>query len=437
MEIEREGIVKDVKRLQDKFLVELITSKGRITFASNEYVDENEYVRVSLSPTPKGFSGSIVSRKNASKDDFESILEGLRNSIKIDYEPLIKDEVMNKLKEDVVRFAKDFLISSMLGRDAVIHFHHDADGIVSAFAITSIIKGKTFQHNSAIYSVKDALNDIQSLRFGFMPMVINLDFSSNEESREGIDIVEAAGIDVYVIDHHPYAELNANVLNPWKYFENCSKYTAGYLSSEVARAAGKEADMIKVSLAGDKSDLMDVSEEDREKALVLDFLATYNVYGNNLNFYREVLSKKELYSTILIKANEKLLEVREEIKKQMKPVEVKGINIYFVKVDVVARRSEFPSKGKITSQAYELVKDEPVVVIGISERSLIFRLADEAYRKGVSANKMIEKLKERIPHAFESGGGHAKAAALRIRNPDYIPAIKEEIINVVEELINE
>ena len=435
MEIEREGIVRSTKKLKNGFLITLITSKGKISFISNEYVDENAYVKVSLSPTSKGFFGSIVSKRDTTKYDFENIVDELRKSIKIDYEPLIKDEVMDKLKEDIIKFAKDFLVSSILERDVVIHFHHDADGIVSAFAITSIVKGRTFQHNSAIYSVKDALNDIQSLRFGFMPMVINLDFSSNEESREGIDILKAAGIDVYIIDHHPGSILNVNVLNPWKYFEDCSKYTAGYLSSEVARAAGKKVNMIKVSLAGDKSDLMNVSEEAKEKALVLDFLATYNVYGNNLDFYREVLNKKELYSTILIKAKEKLFEVREEIKKQMKPIDVKGISIYFVKVDVVAKNSEFPSKGKITSQAYELVKDKPAIVVGISNRSLIFRISEEAYKRGISANDIIEELKRRMPNAFESGGGHAKAAALRIKNPDYISAIKEEIKHVVVETV--
>ncbi len=386
----------------------------------NREVDVPSYIVGSIENN-NVFIDKIIENREAYRNFFNKITKNIDVNQTLFYE----DEVIKKFKPDILQFARLFTASALLKRTINVHFHNDADGIVSAYAISSILRGKYFQHNGAIYSIQDALNDIQSLRYGFMPMVINLDFSSNYESEDGIDLLNSSGIDIIIVDHHPNNMKKEFILNPWDVCNDGSKYTAGLLSSLISYAAGGKYDLYPVSLAGDKSNLMDLNEQDKERALVLDFLATYKVFGNNLHFYIDVLKNKTLYEEIKEKAIEKLNAIRKIVNKFIKKETINGINIYTINLDKVSTYSEFPGRGKITSIVYDMIKDENAIVLGVSKYMIIFRLTDKAVQY-VKANELINMLKEQIP-TIKNGGGHDKAAAIIFNTEDYIPAALELI----------
>ena len=97
-------------------------------------------------------------------------------------------------------------------------------------------------------------------------------------------------------------------MNPYKVGEDMSRYTAGYLASEIAFACGlpegKAAELARIACSGDKSDIMSSGADDARKALVLDYLAAHASFGNNLDFYRNVMEKQDLFDSIARQADE-------------------------------------------------------------------------------------------------------------------------------------
>ncbi|MEM4195508.1 MAG: DHH family phosphoesterase [Candidatus Anstonellales archaeon] len=436
MELEKTGIVTRVKNIKD-FFVLTIADREQFEVLSKEFYNVGDVITAKGETQLRGEILQIVAKevKKESEEKRKRICDEIEKSVRVlENEPIIKTEVMKKLIPHAREVAKKLLVAKKLNRFTILRFHADADGIVGGIAISSILNAQKFQQNSAIYSVRDALTDINSARNNFMPLVILVDFGANEESISGLELLKADGIETIIIDHHPPAkniEQYACFLSPWKFGEeNASKHTAGYIAIEVARACGMDFEKyVKTSLAGDKSDLLPFEDEDKNKALVLDYLATYSSFGNSLDFYREVMEKPALYESMLRQAKEKLESLKESVKANLKKREKDGITIYLLNLDRIAIKGEFPSRGKITSIAYDMVKGENAIVLGYSEKYIIFRVTDEAAKK-VNANEIIEKIKSSAPDFIESGGGHDKAASLKIRK-GFEKEILEEIVKII------
>jgi RecJ-like exonuclease len=333
------------------------------------------------------------------------------------WNPTVKSPVLEKCRPGIERTAKTLKLISLINPKTIIRFHGDADGISAALSVSQIIGGFKMQHNSAVYSNKDAFNDITQLKYEPYPVLVLLDCCTNEESMEALDLVKSAGINIVAIDHHPCPGIlgtMGTVLNPWLFDpeEDASKFTAGYLAYEAIKLLGQDASAtVGISLAGDKSKIMDVSEKDRERALVFDFVASYSSFGNRLEFYKDLVTDNALYQSILAKAKEHLEEVSGAIGQAMKKERLEnGITLITVNLDKVVKRSEFPSRGKITSRAYEMSGEEDVVVIGYSEKSLILRVGHKAFERGVRANELVKALASQYKDNA-TGGGHARAAA--------------------------
>jgi RecJ-like exonuclease len=436
MEVEKTGIVTKVRSIKDFFLL-TITDGEQSEVVSKEFCNLGDTITVKGEMQSRGDGFQVVARvvKKEGEERRKQIVSEIEKSVRvIENEPIIKTETMKKLMPHIFEVAKKIAIAKKLNRYAILRFHGDADGIVGGIALSSLFNSQKIQHNSAIYSVKDALADINSARNNFMPLVVLVDFGANEESMEGLELLKADGIETIIIDHHPPAsdvERYAYFLSPWKVDgEGASKHTAGYIAVEVARALGADlSGLVGASLAGDKSDILEIREEDRDRALVLDYLATYSSFGNSLDFYREVLEKQALYESMLRQAKEKLESLKESVKANLKKREKEGLNIYLLNLDRIATKGEFPSRGKITSIAYDMVKEENAVVIGYSEKFIIFRISDEAVKK-LKANEIIERIKSFAPDFVESGGGHEKAASLKVKK-GFEKEILEEIIKLL------
>ncbi len=382
------------------------------------------------------FSGEELASKK------REIVECLASKISLSTpELLVQNDVTTLLKPLFETAARKLLLAKSLGRYVLLKFHADADGISGAYAITSFLRCMSHQQNSAVYTSKDAIRDLNLVHHEFDPLVVLLDLGANEESKEGLELLKAAGVEVMIIDHHPpLKEIEKYVslfVSPWATevtqsvtIENLSAYPAGYLAVEIARIAGsKNLDWVApVSCAGDKSTILAVTDEDRKKALVLDFLAINAGYGNNLAFYKSVLEKQELFYSILSQAREKIESISASVKKTKKAKEMSGVFVHVVDLDALSVQHEFPSRGKIATFIFEeLDHSKPHVVIGVSDRTIIFRINDAAVLRGIQADHIIESLKSTHGEFILSGGGHARAAALRLRE-GFKSSIVDEIM---------
>jgi RecJ-like exonuclease len=392
-----------------------------ITDGACEYaLQSNErFSRLDLLRITGEVSDNIVIPSKIEKLENPTLAEAVGMlGIKIgDWSPTVKSPVLEKCRPAIELAAKALKALSIMHPKTIMRFHGDADGISAALSVSQAISGFKMQHNSAVYSNKDAFNDIAQLKFEAFPTLVLLDCCTNDESMEALDLVKSAGISILAIDHHPCSQALAGVgivLNPWLYGpeEDASKFTAGYLAYEAVKLLGYDAsDTVGISLAGDKSGIMPISEKDRERALVFDFVASYSSFGNRLEFYKDLMGDNALYQSILAKAKEHIENVSSAISQNMKKEMLgNGITLITVNLDRAAKRSEFPGRGKMTTRAYEMAGDEDVVVIGYSEKSLILRVGHKAYDKGVRANELVKALVSEYKDNA-SGGGHARAAA--------------------------
>ena len=335
---------------------------------------------------------------------------------------LVNNPMIQKLWPKIKEAAGKIMAAKKLGRSILLRFHGDADGISGAIAISSIVNCKAFQQNSAIYSVKDALRDLSFIGQENRPLMIFLDFGST--SKEGLNILKAGGIEYMIIDHHPIGEIGGWILNPFSGItdtkENPSRYTAGYLGCEIAAACGMNTDkalwLARIACSGDKSDLIANDEEDGKKALVLDFLASHVSFGNNLDFYKKVMDNEELFFSIAHQAEEGIGEASAKAIARIKKSNGENCEIVCFSLEGIARKDEWPPSGKITTRVFDKLNgSEPLICIGYNERSIIMRLNNEAVGKGFGANMIAEKMKNTMPDFVESGGGHAHAGAIRVR----------------------
>jgi RecJ-like exonuclease len=345
---------------------------------------------------------------------------------------LLKDPLTMKMSQKLRDAALTILVAKKLGRSAMLRFHGDADGIAGAFAITKILPCKAFQQNSAAYTVRDALRDIATIGQESRPLVIILDFGSGENCSEGLSLIKAAGIEFLVIDHHPIdpktlgeregADQPAYLVNPYLFADNVSKYTAGYLACEIAAMCGlpqeRALELAKIACSGDKSDILGSDAADARKALVLDYLSAHISFGNNLDFYRNVMEKQDLFDSIAIQADETIEEAAGKAMAGMKRVKGKRLDISYFSLEGIAKRGEWPSSSKITTRIYDKLRagnPRALFCIGYTDRSVIMRLNDEAVALGLSANSLAKSISASMGDFFEGGGGHAKAGAIRAK----------------------
>jgi RecJ-like exonuclease len=436
-----ECIISKRMRTRGGFIYKITDGENELEFESDSFFEAGQGLRVSGETyNDRGFLKLKTSSIEKIEGAHRKILEKAEAGVHAKELPfLVQNEIMDGLRPQITTCAKKLLAAKKMGRHILLRFHNDADGIIAALAITRILRAYTSQQNSATYAVYDAMRDIGNLQGEKNPIVLLLDFGSGAESAEGLKILKASGAEIIIIDHHPNegnAEENSHLfLNPWAISQNerASSHVAGYLAVEVARACGIQGveSLAPVACAGDKSTILPIDERDREVAIVLDYMATYSGFGNKLDFYKNALENKELYSSVLVQANEALDRITEDVKANMKKKLDGPVSVYALDTDRVKSR-EFPGKGKITTRGFELVGDAPAVVLGTWKNGLSFRINDGGIRKGVRADEIISMLKQEMPDFIDGGGGHARAASLRIRE-GFVDSVVGKIIEKVKE----
>ncbi len=425
--IEVKGIIAYSRAFGGERKYFLKTGDASINFKSRDFFGNGAIVSLegileSLADfTVKPEKITLLEGKEAD-DAYREIEKKTMHNAEINDSLLFENPASTALKGKISEIARKFIAAKELNRYVLLRFHGDADGIAGALALRKFLRFRAYQQNSAVYSPRDAVNDLGNLHHENKPLVVLLDFGTNEQSIDGLKLLKAGNLEVICIDHHPMhadAESNASVLlSPWTVegLEDQSKYTAGYLASEIANACGAETgNLAKIACAGDKSDVSEPGDEDRKTALVLDYLGAHTSFGNSLEFYAEVLKKEELYSSIYSQASEKINEALERAVPKVKKSEKNGIIVYTVQLEGVVEPKEFPNRSKVTTAVFEHFKtDLPMITIGYGKRTLILRGNDAFLKRGNSFSEIVKKLSSSMKDFIMSGGGHAKAAAVRV-----------------------
>jgi len=314
----------------------------------------------------------VILEGKEADDAYQKIKDNIQ--ISADAPALLKDDITEKLWPQLKETAKELVCARKLGRMVLLRFHGDADGVCGAFAINEIVRCKSYQQNAVVYSVRDALRDISGIGQETRPLVILLDFGSNDQSLDGLKLLEAAGIDYLIIDHHPPGkEVVKRAVTPFSVTENGSRYCAGYLASEIAVACGmdieKARDLAATACSGDKSNVIENGEKEVRRAMVLDFLAAHTSFGNNLEFYKNVMDKDELFYSISNQAEEAIDEATRKVR--IKEIKEGELRIVHFALETIVKKGEWPPAGKITTRIFEeKMNSGPVIVIGYNERTL-------------------------------------------------------------------
>jgi len=378
----------------------------------------------------------IAEAKQRSDEIKKKMLENIKVN---DIELLVNDEVTQALKPEFMEMAKYLLLAQKLNRSILLRFHSDADGISAAFAITKFLRCKAEQQNAAIYNTRDAIRDLNNLNYQYAPLAVFVDFGASQESIEALKLLHSAGVEIIIIDHHPPVDEVTGLgilLSPWQVHDDpaSSQYPAGYLACEIARAAGIEGIdyLAKISCAGDKSKIIEIDEIDKDKALVLDFLAIYSGYGNNLDFYRNAIENNDLFKSVLQQAKDKMKNIYETAIKLMKKHNAGELALYVVELDNIIKEQEFPSRGKIVTMISETLGNErPIIILGYGKKTIVIRLNQLAADAGYSAEQLISELKVSMKDFIESGGGHTKAAAIRTQE-GYAKSVCDALVELIK-----
>ena len=316
-----------------------------------------------------------------------------------------------------------------------MRFNDDCDGVTSGLEIYAAARAYAkekllpqenvtgFQVPSAVYSKRDAFDDVVRARdAGKQLAVVITDLGANAESVEGLQSLKDSGTKVCIIDHHPP---NADALalcdafatsHP---FDNSGAHTAGLVAYEVARrifAGAANREWVSWSLQSDKSTL---ASGDYPEAKALDYLAHFSEPAVAIEDYYEKVSDAHmlrLATDLAIKGEDKALKIMKDHATTKKV----GDNALLIVADMskATSKTSYPPKGR----ALNLVQDyycarfpkKAIVSMGYSEDSISIRANARAREAGFDSNPVISTLKEELPHAIRSGGGHSSAANVRV-----------------------
>ncbi|MEM4625829.1 MAG: DHH family phosphoesterase [Candidatus Bilamarchaeaceae archaeon] len=431
--VDFEGVVTATRFFKGSYEYTIQTKEEKVIFYSSDNISKGAEIRVS------GVISSLfpISLSQTKVYETKGVYENVQAAIEGKWKPgnfILHNKITEYLKDNFFAVAQRLYSAKELNRFILLRFHHDADGIAGALALNDFLSFKAIQQNSAVYGQRDVVSDLSFFCHELHPLVILLDFGSNDKSSKQIELLRAAGAEVILIDHHPHDKECIKVphlfLSPWlAEVENPSSYTAGYIASEIASLLGISSEKYaRIACAGDKSNVINISEEDKNAALVLDYLASHSTYGNNLQFYKNVLNKKELFSSIFQQARESIEDAAGRAASRMKKLNKNDVIVFIVPLNDIVKKGEFPTSSKIVSAILEKTsEDEPVVVIGYRDGVILLRANKNAASRGINFSEIIDRLTKRFSDFIHSGGGHSSAAAIHLQK-GYEQTIIESLI---------
>tara|TARA_Y100000590_G_scaffold367515_1_gene427637 strand:- start:419 stop:2299 length:1881 start_codon:yes stop_codon:yes gene_type:complete len=376
---------------------------------------------------------------------------------------LVNWPALLKLRKDIESSAEILIRAVFSGRPIIIRHHADVDGICAGFPIEKSLKSlvtkvygdEKSQHNlikrlssrAPYYDMEDAVHDLNSAlssrdRHGQMlPLLLLIDNGSTEEDTPAYDYLNSYDIPILVVDHHypnedevdPYL---VEHVNPYLVGEDY-RITTGMICAEIARMIDPDT-MVKfghfpaISGMADRSSANAMTDyyllaqelgfEETDLYRICEALdyATYVLKRNNgegliediLGVGKENRFKKvtELLSKLAKRNMKRQVEtsLRHTHSEQLET----GIQFNRIEIERGAYRYTYPAPGKTTSSIHDYFVEKngtPMITVGYGPDFAILR------SDGVDLDipQMIEEIKDEIPEAGVSGGGHLVVGSMK------------------------
>ena len=350
-------------------------------------------------------------------------------------ELLFDDSCMRALLPSIERCAQSIRGWLSEGRLLVIRFNDDCDGAVcgmelfsaaAAFARENGIDTKgvgAFQLESAVYSQKDAFDDLSRARDAARKLALVIaDLGANEESYEGVKALKDAGARVCIIDHHPpFAQTLAlcDCAASSHEYDPTGSHTAGLVAYEVARrifARAADEEWVHWSLQSDKSAL--AKKRDHAGAIALDYLSHFSEKQSTAQYYIEKISdERTIALCVKLAAGYEAKALQSGLKhSKITPVS-DGALLVVCDISRAVKKGGYPPKGMCLNLVQDYLSNrhggKAVVSLGFSGDSIGMRANAGAIRRGFDSNRVIRALKKEFGEAVHSGGGHTAAASVR------------------------
>ncbi len=376
---------------------------------------------------------------------------------------MIESDVLENLKDSMVRVAKELKKAVLESRPVIIRHHWDADGVCGGVALEMalldyiervhpdpdarnyLVRRKVSR--APFYELEDVVKDLdESLedmaRFGDkIPLVVLVDNGSGIEDIAAIEQMLIFGADVITVDHHfPDENVDRYLIehvNPYKVGGD-SNYTSGILCTEIARMiTSRDLKILPaVSVVADRAEgeverYIEISGYDREMlyniSLALEFEGFYLRFRSASHIIHEILGfgrrdrMQKLVNSLSTRAKK---SIEENVKTAMDGVKIQilpnGVALAALDVENYARKFTFPPPGKLTGEVHDRLKKkyEKIVTLGYGPDFTVIR------SEGVNLDipKIVKELQEEI-NAGVDGGGHLVVGSLK-----FIQAKRREVL---------
>jgi len=397
---------------------------------------------------------------------------------------LIKDKILDKLKESFIKAATEIRLAIIKDRPIIVRHHNDADGYSSGFSLErAILPLIEEQHGSEkaaweffqrapcqapFYEIDDSIRDTaNSLRnvakfSNKMPLIIIADNGSSPEDLMAIKQGKIHGADFIVIDHHGFDEdvISEEVkvhINPFLVGEDGSNFSAGMLCTEIARfinpkvknisqipAMAGFADMIQLGNPNAMEAYLKIAEAEgytkellSDISLVIDYVST-RVRFMEVREYIEVLFGEpreqqrklvELMAPHIRNMNAKGLAMGKSNATQEK---IGNVTLQIIEIDKTFPGFGFyPRPGRAIEMAHDDLEkngeNKAIITAGIMPTAITLRATDEA---NFSVHDLMKFIKEKSPESFIEGGGHKNAGSI-----NFLPYKKDEVVKLLKAFV--
>lgn len=469
-----------------------LSLKGFISPGERAYseIEEGDCVKVviEVGEFQGELEGEIIKIAKLKEDEKKVFLESLKKielqRAKVEVpEFLVKDKILDKLKNKFIKAAEEIKLAIIQGRPIIVRHHNDTDGYSSGFALEKAILPLIVKEHSSdkaaweffsrspcaapFYEIDDSIRDTaNSLRnvakfSNKMPLIIIADNGSSPEDLMAIKQGKIHGSDFIVVDHHYFdSDVISNEvkvhINPFLVGEDGSAFSAGMLCVELAHFINNNVENINQipAMAGfaDRIDLKNskvmeeylkiAKEEGYNKELLSDISLVIDYVSRKVRFmevreYIEVLfgeprnRQKELVSLMspyIRNLDAKGLAIGKvnAIKENIRKITIQSIDID----NIFPGFGFFPNAGRVVGLLHDDLqknKIDNLISIGIMKTAITIRATDSA---NFSVHELIKFLQEKLPNAFVEGGGHKNAGSI-----SFLPNKQKEVLDLFRKFI--
>jgi len=401
-----------------------------------------------------------------------------------DVDPLVEWEAFEPLRAELTEVARLLRRTVLAGRPIRMRHHADGDGLCASVPLELALErfvdrthrdGDAAQHllkrlpsKAPFYEMEDVTRDLnfalenRSRHGQKLPLLVMLDNGSTEEDTPAYENLAHYDIPVVVVDHHhPDPEAVEDLLeahvNPYLHGEDY-RITTGMMCVELARmiapsltedlehvpaVAGlsdrSEAEVMDefLDLAGEKG--YD-SDQLRDIGEALDYATHWLRYDDGGPLVTDALDldcddpdRHERLVVFLAERSERAIQ--RQVESATPHLEHEhldnGAHLYRLDVENDARRFTYPAPGKTTGAVHDRKVEEtgePVITIGYGPDFAVLR--SDGVRLDIP--EMVAQLREELPGAGVSGGGHLVVGSIK-----FVKGRREPVLDALVEKMAE